>query len=124
MIRQLILVGIGGGAGSILRYLVSYYTAKSYTGIFPRSTFIINLLGCLLIGILIGLSETKIGLSPNLKLLLVTGFCGGYTTFSTFSAENFNMIQSGHYITAILYIMLSIILGIIAVWGGISLVKL
>lgn len=116
MVSKVILVGIGGSVGSILRFLTSYYVNRSYTQSFPLATFTVNILGCLLIGILIGLSGKF--LSEEMKLLFITGFCGSYTTFSTFSAENLHLFQSGQYFTLILYILLSIIVGFLAVLIG------
>jgi len=119
--KSILLVGLGGGVGSILRYLTSVVVAKYFYSLFPLSTFAANFVGCLVIGLLIGLFDKFQLVDTNLRLLLITGFCGGYTTFSAFAAENLTFFQSGNYATAILYILLSIILGISAVWLGIKL---
>lgn len=124
MINNIFFVGLGGACGSIARYLTSVVTIKFYTGVFPLPTFIINILGCLIIGLLIGLSERTLLMNSDLKLLLITGFCGGYTTFSTFSAENLFLYNNGFYITLAFYIFSSIILGILAVYIGSTLVKI
>lgn len=118
MIKQILCVGIGGAGGSILRFLVSELFSKNYTSTFPLATFSINLIGCFLIGIFAGFLPIE---NTNLKLLLITGFCGGFTTFSTFSKETLQLITNGQMSIAILYILLSCILGILAVWAGISL---
>lgn len=123
MLKQLLLVGVGGGIGSILRYLTSYCTAKYYVGAFPLGTFLVNLLGCFLIGILAAIIGHHITANDNLKLLLITGFCGGYTTFSAFAIENFNLINQNQLLIAVIYISLSIVLGILAVWLGITSVN-
>lgn len=122
--RALLLVGLGGGAGSILRYLTSVVVTRYFQGVFPLAIFIVNVLGCLMIGLLLGLLERPLFTHPDMKLLFVTGFCGGYTTFSTFSYENLSLIQSGHYLTAVLYIAASVFLGMVAVWLGFVLAKL
>lgn len=116
-------MGCGGGLGSILRYLTSILTERYNTNLFPLATFTVNVLGCLLIGLLIGLLGQNIQANQNLKLLFVTGFCGGYTTFSAFGAENFTLLQNNHYWTALLYIGASIMAGIVAVWIGFMITK-
>lgn len=122
LIKSIILVGLGGGIGSILRYLTSFVCNKYLPSQFPWGTFIVNILGCLLIGILLGLLSRN-NSSQDLKLLFITGFCGGYTTFSAFAAENITLIQSNHLAIAILYIAASILAGLLAVWAGLYLVK-
>ena len=115
MIRNLLLIALGGAAGSVLRYLVS-----SLNTLFPWGTFTVNILGSLLIGLLVGL-VSKGMLSPELKLLLVTGFCGGFTTFSTFANESFSMVKAGDILLTALYVGASVFIGVIAVWGGMIL---
>ncbi|NDW19531.1 fluoride efflux transporter CrcB [Dysgonomonas sp. 216] len=119
MLKQVLFVGLGGGIGSILRYIVSFYTAKFYVGSFPIATFFVNILGCFLIGLLSGLLAGHFPVNANLKLLLITGFCGGYTTFSTFALENLNLLEYNHIATMVIYILASVVLGITAVWLGI-----
>lgn len=123
-LRILLLVGLGGGIGSIFRYLSALLVHKYYAGIFPLATFVINLLGSLLIGILFGCIERYQWNNPDLKFLFIVGFCGGYTTFSAFSIENINLLQAGDTATAFAYIGLSVVLGLTATWAGLSLVKL
>lgn len=123
MIKQLLLVGLGGGIGSMLRFLVSRYLFKAEAGVFPWPTFLVNLLGCLLIGVLIGLFSRLELFDANLRALLVAGFCGGFTTFSAFSLENVQLWQSGHYGILATYMVLSIALGMLFVFIGLSLSK-
>ncbi|MFN8237076.1 MAG: fluoride efflux transporter CrcB [Chitinophagales bacterium] len=123
MLKQIVLVGIGGGTGSIFRYLTSVFTVRYYSNVFPLATFIANLIGCLLIGLFIGYIDRNHTLSPDYRFLLVTGFCGGYTTFSSFALENFNLFHSQNYFTLASYILISILMGYLAVALGMYLSK-
>lgn len=123
MTRAIILVGIGGGIGSIFRYLTSVIVTKYAPPAFPFATLAANVLGCLVIGLLLGFFERQQLTHPDLKFLFITGFCGGYTTFSTFASENINLVQSGNTLTAFLYIAASIAGSLLAVWLGFSLTK-
>jgi CrcB protein len=122
--KQIILVGLGGGLGSIFRYLTSVFTAKYYSSVFPLATFITNILGCLIIGLLIGYFGQTQGENQNLKLLFITGFCGGYTTFSTFAAENISLFQNHQYFTLIGYTLASVLVGLLAVGFGLMIGKI
>lgn len=117
MIKDLLLVGIGSGIGGICRYLISLFMGQSYCG-FPWGTFVVNIIGCLLIGILWGLTSRFQNLSPAFSLLFMVGFCGGFTTFSTFSKEGLTMLQADNYILFTLYALGSVVLGIMAVGLG------
>lgn len=119
MLKQLLFVGLGGSVGSILRYLSSHYMNKYYATIFPIGTFFVNMLGCFLIGLFASAISLHFSENNDLKLLLITGFCGGYTTFSAFAIENYNLANNNQLIIMCLYTGLSIVLGILAVWLGI-----
>lgn len=121
--KALLLVGLGGGIGSMLRYVVSLLTFKNDNATFPWSTFIVNVIGCLIIGLLFSYFEKQELLQSNLKLLFITGFCGGFTTFSTFALENVQLIQSGNLTNAIIYSLSSVIVGISATIAGLYLIK-
>lgn len=121
MVKQFLLVGLGGAAGSMLRYLTSILTARFFSGMFPLSTFITNVAGCFLIGILMGILIENNSSNHQLRLLLVTGFCGGYTTFSAFSYENLMLFNSNNGLLAIGYIFASVVLGMLAVWLGLNI---
>ena len=124
MLRAIILVGVGGGIGSIFRYLTTVIAGKYFHAAFPLATFIANILGCLIIGLLLGFFERHQLANPDLKYLFVTGFCGGYTTFSTFAAENINLFHTENSLTAFAYIAASVIVGLLAVWIGLALTRM
>ena len=121
MIKNLFLVLLGGGFGSIARYLVSYFFSKNNAFHFPWATFIANSIGCLLIGLLFGYIQKNNLQNETLKLLLITGFCGGFTTFSTFSLENIQFIQNQNYNLALIYTFASLLVGFLAVTLGFKL---
>lgn len=123
MIRTLVLIALGGGIGSIFRYLTSVMVQKYYASIFPLATLITNVLGCFLIGLIVGLLEKNQMTNSDLKWFLITGFCGGYTTFSAFGYENISLMQSNNSGLAFVYIGISIITGLFAVWLGLFLTK-
>lgn len=123
MIKEILLVGLGGGLGSIFRYLTSVLAGKLLPSPFPWGTLVVNIVGCLLIGLLVGMFEKGQLLSSELRLLLIAGFCGGYTTFSAFALENINLFSNQHSSLAFLYIAASVLLGLAAVWAGFYIVK-
>ena len=121
MIKNIFLVLLGGGIGSVIRYLLSYFLTKNNTTHFPWATFIANGLGCLFIGVLFGYIQKNNLQNETLKLLLITGFCGGFTTFSTFSLENIQFIQNQNYNLAVVYTLSSIIIGFLGVIIGLKI---
>lgn len=115
MIRNLLLVALGGAFGSMGRYLISKWLEGTSL---PWATLTVNIVGSLLIGLF-----SKEVLSPEMKLLLVTGFCGGFTTFSTFANESFSMMKAGDALLSAVYIGVSVAVGILAVYAGLQLSK-
>jgi len=120
--KNILLVGFGGGLGSIARYLCQR-AMPWYPHLFPTGTFVVNMIGCFLIGLFYGLAEKENVFTPDVRLLLTTGFCGGYTTFSTFAFENVILYKNDEFLYFGLYIAASVILGIVATFCGILLLK-
>ena len=120
--KQLLLVFIGGGFGSSLRFVIGKYMNSTETGI-PWGTFTANILGSLIIGIILGLAAKNDALSSNQTLLLATGFCGGFTTFSTFAYENHMFLKSGDFTSFALYTIGSFIIAFLAVFAGLFIAK-
>lgn len=118
MLKTILLVGFGGAIGSVFRFLSHWLTSKYFQSTFPLSTFLVNILGSLLIGLFIGYLGKYFPENHPLKFLLIVGFCGGFTTFSSFALENYNLLQGNQQIIAYLYIIVSIILTITAVGFG------
>lgn len=123
MIKTIFYVGIGGAIGSILRYLTAVFIGRFTHGAFPMATFAANMIGCFLMGILFGWLEKNNALDSPLKWLLMTGFCGGYTTFSAFGLENIQLWQQQHAFWMITYTSMSVLLGFLCVWLGMWLMK-
>ncbi len=121
---QVIAIACGGAFGALSRYFVIGLVTDWLGKDFPFGTLFVNILGSFLIGILYVVVVLKMHVSPELKSILVVGFLGAFTTFSTFSLEAFNFISQGLLLTAVTYILSSVILCILAVWGGVSLAKL
>ena len=120
--KNILLVFVGGGFGSVLRYLLGNYLNNTQNGI-PYGTFAANILGSLLIGIILGLAAKNETLSQSQTLLLATGFCGGFTTFSSFVYENHVFLKSGDFTSFALYTIVSFVVGFLAVFLGMFLVK-
>ena len=115
--KSLLLVFFGGGFGSVLRYIIGKYLNNAENGI-PYGTFAANILGSLLIGIILGMAAKNNTLSQSQTLLLATGFCGGFTTFSTFAYENHVFLKSGDFTSFALYTIASFVVGFLAVFLG------
>lgn len=123
MIKQIIYVGIGGSAGSILRYLISILSAKHFDFKFPVHTFAVNIIGSFIIGLIMGYLYKSGDSASSLRYLIAIGFCGGFTTFSSFAFENINLFSGNNTWTAIAYIFSSVLLSLLAVIGGMQLIK-
>jgi fluoride exporter len=123
MFRTILIVGLGGFIGSILRYLSQLAAGKIFSPSFPMGTFIVNLLGCFIIGVVFAMSEKGNLLTAEMRLFLAVGFCGGFTTFSTFSNDNLMLLKDGSILLLLANIVGSVLLGIVAVYLGIVLIR-
>jgi CrcB protein len=121
--RPLIFVGIGGGIGSILRYVLSVFVGRHVPIVFPLGTFLVNISGCFLIGIFYSLATKYTGFNPEWRLFLITGICGGYTTFSTFSYDGLILLRQGSNLAFLFYMIGSVVLGLIATFAGAALFR-
>ncbi|MBC7758579.1 MAG: fluoride efflux transporter CrcB [Phormidesmis sp. FL-bin-119] len=118
--RIILFIGLGSFIGGISRYLISlYFHSKGFTA-FPFGTLTINIVGCFLIGIIFGITDRS-GLSNEWRLFLTTGILGGFTTFSAFSYESLALMRDGQSGAALLYVMCSVVFGLLATWGGMVL---
>lgn len=123
MIKSMLMVGLGGFLGTCARFATYRLCALLWTSSFPLGTFVVNIVGCLLFGIFSGVSEKYSFLSPIQSMMIITGFCGGFTTFSTFAGDICQLSTKGEWSMSIFYLLVSIILGILMVWVGRSLVQ-
>lgn len=111
MIKNILYIMCGGAIGATLRYLVGQWSSNWHFTTMPIGTLLVNIIGCFLMGLLMGLSERFTTFPREIYLMLTVGLCGAFTTFSTFSADTFHLMDSGHFLTALSYIVLSIALG-------------
>lgn len=118
MISKLIFIAVGSGLGGICRYFLSKAVNPSFYPNFPWGTFVVNVLGCLFIGIIYGFINKGFNLSENMRLFMTVGFCGGFTTFSTFMHENYLLFTMPQILTVVAYAGLSIIVGLLFVYLG------
>jgi fluoride exporter len=120
--KIILLIGIGSFIGGIFRYLLSLFIQNKFLSAFPFGTLTVNIIGCFLIGIIFGLSERG-NITIEWRLFLVTGFLGGFTTFSSFSNETVALFRDGQLWHAFTYIITSVAIGLLATFTGISLIK-
>lgn len=121
MIKNVLLVGLGGSLGSIARYLCQKWMAAYYPSFFPWATFAVNITGCLLIGIFWGISFRSFAANEAWKLFLMTGICGGFTTFSAFTLENIGLLREQKIFLFFSYSIGSVVLGLAATYAGMKI---
>ena len=120
--KSFLLVFLGGGFGSGIRYLITI-SMNQYSKVLPFGTLTVNMIGCLLIGLILGYAQKENTLSSNETLLLATGFCGGFTTFSAFANQNFEILKNGEFFNFSVYTIGSVIVGVLAVFSGYYLIS-
>ena len=124
MLKTILFIGLGSFTGGVLRFLMSRWLQRWVLGAFPLGTFVVNVLGCLAIGLFYGLFEQGNLMNPNLKMFLTVGLCGGFTTFSTFMNENFLLAKDENFFYMALYVMLSLLVGFFMLYVGHMITKL
>jgi fluoride exporter len=123
LMTHILLVATGGAFGSVLRYLVGLWTLRSFGPSFPWGTLIVNVTGSFLIGVFAEVIARKLGASAEMRVFLITGILGGYTTFSAFSLDAITLMERGEMITAAIYVGSSVLLSAIAVFAGLALMR-
>lgn len=121
MIKNILLIGLGGGIGSIARYLCQRWFAHNYISSFPWGTFSVNIVGCFLIGIFWGITFKSFDSNESWKLFLMTGLCGGFTTFSAYSLEGIGLLKEQKLGLFFTYIAASVVLGLLATYAGMKI---
>ena len=124
MLRLILIVGAGGFMGTVARFMTSRFIQNYFLSAFPLGTFLVNVFGCFLIGFFYGLSEKGTILNSDWRLFLTVGFCGGFTTFSTFANENIALLRDGNFFLFALYTSLSVFLGLTATYFGNLITKI
>ncbi len=119
--KSLVIVFVGGGLGSMVRFALSRWVTALHSHDFPWGTLVVNVVACFALGMIIGLADHKQIISPAARLFWTVGFCGGFSTFSTFSNETLYLLQSGFPISMILYIIFSLLLCVGATFSGLYL---
>ena len=121
---KMLLVAVGGAVGSMARFQIgSMVLARTESWAFPLGTFIVNVMGCLIAGVLIGVAEYKNFLTLEVRLLVFTGFLGGFTTFSAFGVETVALIERGQYVVAATYVLSSVVVGLGALLAAVKIIS-
>lgn len=123
MLKSIMIVGFGGFIGTVARFLISRYFQENVLSVFPWSTLVVNIAGSLLIGIIYGISEKGNLMSPEVRLFLTIGICGGFTTFSSLTNDAFLLLRQQEWIRFAFYTSFSFFLGLLAVYAGRLIIK-
>ena len=117
-ILNIFLIAIGGALGSVARYLISTFVLRTTGTLFPLGTFVVNVIGCLMFGAIAGAASQRVQLAPALRLFLLTGILGGFTTFSSYAFESFTLVRDGQFLWASLNVAGQVIAGLAGMWAG------
>jgi fluoride exporter len=115
---QILLVGIGGAIGAVARYLLGGAVHRLIPGFFPYGTFVVNVIGCLAFGLVVGLAESRFVIGPGAKAFVLIGVLGGFTTFSSFTFESFELLRGGQILPAAANVTGQVVIGFVALWAG------
>lgn len=121
--KAILYVAVGSAIGGVCRYLLHHFVHTKVNSNFPLGTLIVNLIGCFLIGIILGIADKTNIISPMLRLFLAVGICGGFTTYSSFMYENYTLMQTSQFLNVLLYLFISLFVGYAATWFGVACVK-
>ena len=117
-ILNIFLIAIGGALGSVARYLLSTFVLRATGTLFPLGTFVVNVVGCLVFGLIAGAAIERVQLAPGLRLFLLTGILGGFTTFSSYAFESLGLLQDGQFAAALINILGQVFAGLLGMWIG------
>lgn len=123
MFKEILIAGCAGFVGTAGRYLIGKWSNGMWHGAFPMGTFLVNLIGCFIIGLFFGLLEHAKVMTPSQNVLLITGFCGGFTTFSSFAYDMWVLGSKGDWVTFGLYLAMSVVFGVLLVWAGRAIIR-
>ena len=115
---NLLLIAIGGALGSVARYLLSSFVLRATGSLFPLGTFVVNLVGCVVFGGIIGAAEQRVVLTPETRLLVLVGVLGGFTTFSSYAYESVALLRDGQFFAAAVNVVGQVVLGLMGLWAG------
>lgn len=119
MLKNILIIGAGGFLGTIIRFLITLWLGKQLSGIFPYGTFAVNILGCFLIGVFFGLWGKPDTINYSIRAFLIVGFCGGFTTFSSYAYEGIKILEEGKIYMFLIYMFGSLLLGLLASFAGV-----
>jgi fluoride exporter len=115
---SLLLIAVGGALGSVARYLLSAFVLRASGTRFPLGTFVVNLLGCLVFGVIAGAAEQRVALTPASRAFLLVGVLGGFTTFSSYAFESFSLVREGQLLAASVNVIGQVVAGLVGMWAG------